>query len=538
MTTERNNAGDRPLTADDILAAAGITSPPAIDITCAPYAIINLINAINDGAIPDVYVRNGALVHLTRITGDTTGTTPLAALDITPDTLALLLARHTRTYKKRGDHEVPATPSTTVLRAVLAATEWPGARPLRGVVTAPVIRPDGRILQEPGYDPDTWLYYAPTLPIPPVPDFPDTVDVANAKNVIFGQVLADFPWADDASRANFLALLATPLLRPYINSLAPLGAISATAPGSGKTLLTDIIGSLYGLSSRPWVNSDEELRKAVTALLRTSNSPVVVFDNVDEFDQVDQPSLAKLLTSEVWHDRELGTSNQVGLPNDRLWLVTGNNIRLGGDIPSRTILVRLDPRMPHPDRRTNFRIPDLGRWLKNPENRGELLYHLLILARAWIAAGAPTIATPMRNFRDWASVMAGFTTYHGVPGFMDNRAELDVHDEQTVTWRAFLATWYRRHGARPLTAAELLADARVSWDGDDPWHGTFLTNKHGDRPTVRGLGMMLSGKRGRFFGEYSLHRTVDGDTNTGLYYVTYHSPDELAQLQQEQGATQ
>src|SRR5690606_19393655 len=121
---------------------------------------------------------------------------------------------------------------------------------------------------------------------------------------------------------------ASSTLSPYTTLFrSPLGAVSAVAPGSGKTLLTDIIGSLYGLSSRPWVNSDEELRKAVTALLRSSSDPVVTFDNVDEFDQIDQPSLAKLLTSEVWHDRELGTSNQIGMPNDRLWLATGNNLR-------------------------------------------------------------------------------------------------------------------------------------------------------------------------------------------------------------------
>lgn len=522
MITGTNDAGDRPLTAADILAAAGITSPPAIDITCAPYAIINLINAINDGAIPDIYVRNGALVHLTRITGDTTGTTPHAALDITPDTLALLLARHTHTYKKRGDHEVPATPSTNVLRAVLAAAEWPGVQPLRGVVTAPVIRPDGTILQTPGYDPHTELYYTPTLPIPPIPDNPSPADIANAKNLLLDTVLADFPWANDASRANYIALLVTPLLRTYIGGLSPLGAITATTPGSGKTLLAELAGRLYGYTSRPWVDSDTELRKALTAVLATSSDPVVIFDNVGEFDAVEQPTLAKLLTSLTWHDRALGSSNQIGVPNDRLWLVTGNNIRFGGDIPSRTVLVELDPRMPNPDQRDGFRIPDLSDWLDSPENRATVLYHLLVLVRAWIVAGAPTIATPMRTFRRWASAMRGFAEFCGLSGFLANRDSLATHDDDAVIWQAFLATWYRRHGDNRLTASDLLADARPQWTGTDhvdPWAGTFLTNRRGEQLTVRGLGMMLTSRRGRFFGPYVLHAGVDR-TKTRVYWVT------------------
>lgn len=531
--------------AEDIVTAAGITPRPRIDVT-GPRGVLTLIDAINDGALPDTYVRNGTVVRIARLSGDTlTGPRnqhriPQVILDITPDSLVLLLTRHTDTYKSRATHHGPvetaALPSSTTIKAVLAETHWPGLPPLQGIVTAPVIRPDGTILQTEGYDPATWLYYAPRLTLPPVPDIPDSVDVATARDYVLSYVLGDFPWGDQASLANYLALLFTPMLRPYIGGLAPLGAISAVAPGSGKTLLTDIIGSLYGLSSRPWVNSDEELRKAVTALLRSSSDPVVTFDNVDEFDQIDQPSLAKLLTSEVWHDRELGTSNQIGMPNDRLWLATGNNLRFGGDIPSRAILITLDPRMPDPDQRTGFRIPNLGSWLKVGTNRATLLYHLLVLARDWIAHGAPRGQVAMRNFREWACAMAGFTAHHGVPGFMSNRAELAVHDDQALTWRAFLATWYRRHGSRPMTASELLADARPSWPEQvDPWDGTFLTTKKGDRPSVKGLGMMLSGKNGRFFGEYSLHRKVDGDTNTGLYYVAHHTPEELAQMRRAVG---
>lgn len=530
---------DTPTGADD----TADSEPYRIDISGGPRSIINLIDAINDGAIPNTYVRNGTPVQITRVSGDaligpgSKHRIPQVILDLTPDSLVRLLARHTYTYKAKQNKddewvETPAIPAASIVKPALSETHWPDMSPLRAIATAPVIRPDGTILQDPGYDPDTALYYAPHVDVPRVPDIPDVAQVAEARTFILDTLLGDFPWDGPSSLANYIGLLMTPLLRPYVGGLSPLGAVSATSPGSGKTLLTDIIGRLFGLSSRPWVQDDTELRKSVTSTLASSSDPVVVLDNIGEFDEANQPTLAKLLTSEVWHDRELGSSKQLGIPNDRLWLITGNSIKFGGDIPSRTVLVTLDPQMPDPDQRTDFRIPGLDMWLQDEANRAKVLHYMLVLARDWIANGAPRGSVPMRNFRSWANAMSGFTAHHGVGGFMENRKEVAAQDDEGIMWRAFLATWHRRFGAKPVAAAELLKDARPSWpDHEDSWNGTFIANRKGNLPSVVGLGKMLGGKNGRFYGSYSLHKTVDGDTNTGLYYVTHHSDEELAAAQ-------
>lgn len=518
--------------------------PVRIDISGGPRSIINIIDGIDGGAIPNTYVRNGTPVQISQVSGEALigaknkHRIPQVILDLTPDSLVRLLARHAHTYKAKQDKEgewveTPAIPAATIVKPALSETHWPNMLPLRAIATAPIIRPDGSILQQPGYDQATALYYAPQVDVPQVPDIPDVAQVADARQFVLDYVLGDFPWDSPASRANFFALLMTPLLRSYVGGLSPLGAVSATAPGSGKTLLTEVIGRLFGLSSRAWVQDDTELRKSITALLASSSDPVVVLDNIGEFDEANQPTLAKLITSEVWHDRELGSSKQLGIPNDRLWLITGNSIKFGGDIPSRAVLVTLDPRMPDPDQRTGFRIPDLGVWLQDEDNRAQLLHHMLVLARDWIVNGAPRGSVAMRNFREWANAMAGFTAHHGITGFMDNRREVAAHDDEGIMWRAFLATWHRRFGSRPVAAAELLKDARPAWpDNEDLWNGTFIANRKGNLPSVVGLGKMLGSKNGRFYGNYSLHKTVDGDTNTGLYYVARHSDEELAAAQE------
>jgi hypothetical protein len=65
--------------------------------------------------------------------------------------------------------------------------------------------------------------------------------------------LGDFEWEDEASRANYIALMVTPYLRRPLKALAPLAVISASAPGSGKSLLSGVIGLLVGQQMVPWV---------------------------------------------------------------------------------------------------------------------------------------------------------------------------------------------------------------------------------------------------------------------------------------------
>jgi hypothetical protein len=520
----------------DIVADAGIMPPVSIDVTLEPHAILNITDAINADAIPQTYVRNGRLVTISEVSGDVLAdqphAVPLRVAEITADGLRRLLARHTDTHKivrkkdrKTGEEQigtVPVSPAVSTAKAVLSETHWPKVRPLLNVVHAPVFRPDGTILQDPGYDEATRLYYAPIRNVPRVPDVPDVVDVDKARRFLLNYVLGDMPWADGASCANFVGLLMTPMLRPFIKGLSPLGAIDARAPGSGKTLLTDIVGHLYGATSRSWVSDDGELRKAITATLQGTSEPVVVLDNVGERDQVDQPTLAKLLTGATWNDRELGSSRQVDALNDRLWLVTGNNISFGGDIPSRTVLVSLDPKVPDPDKRSGFRIPDLNTWLEDEANQVELLYHLLVLARAWVVAGAPTADRTMRNFRRWARAMAGFTQYHEIPGFMTNTDALAGHDEEGAIWSAFLAAWHDEFNDTPKRASELLKTSELqptSSGFHDPWDGAFLTRADGGRLTSKGLGAMLKSKMGRFFGEYVIRGIYDKKKKVWRFHV-------------------
>lgn len=528
--------------AGDTRDSPGQAARPSVAINTEPAAITGIADTIADGALPDTYVRAGSLVQVVEVSGHTIAEQPHTLTrtiqTITPDSLRRLLAQHVDVYRTKakdgGTVNVPASPAVATCKAVLTETRWPKVPALVNLVGTPVLRPDGTILQDPGYDPATRLYHAPQMTIPRVADVPDVVDVERARRFVLNFVLGDFPWASAAALANYMALLISPVLRPYIGGVVPLGAISAADRGSGKTLLADIIGSLYGATVRPWVSDDDELRKAITSTLLSSNA-VVVFDNVGEYDAVDAPSLAKLLTNPVWDDRILGRSEEARLVNDRLWLVTGNNIRFGGDIAQRTVLVHLDPNCPRPDLRSGFLIPDLGEWLENPASRANLLHHLLVMVRAWIVAGAPREDQPMRSFRRWASAVGGFLAFHGLEGFLSNRDEIESQDDEASMWAAFLTTWHSKFGSTPQVASDVLASAQTVPGfgfGDDPWRGTFITRANGTLPSPRGLAMMLGSRRGRFFGDLVLHGDFDSHRKIWHYrvdrYVAAETMDEAA----------
>ncbi|GLZ36334.1 hypothetical protein Lesp02_85210 [Lentzea sp. NBRC 105346] len=524
---------------DDVTAPA---DRPAIRIGGEAETIRVLTAALGQGALPDVYVSAGQLVHLSRVSGGASnaadhahqaaaGALPVHAEPLTAPALAWLLAHHTFTHRRKKNRdtdaweEVEASPTKAALSAVLTTRYWPDVRPLTGVVTSPVLRPDGTLLQTAGYDTVTGLYYAPATAMPAIPAQPTKQEVSEALEFLLGKLLRDFPFVAPADRANHIGLLIAPILRPYLGCLTPFGLISATTQSSGKTLLAEIPGYLYGRKHLVWRKNDEnELEKSITSALH-SPAPVMLWDNLAEGTVVSSAVLAKLLTGPQWDARMLGSTGAgFEAVNDRLWLATGNNIRLGGDMATRTALVRLDPNDPHPDQRdqTGFGIPHLDTWLKQPANRVTVLRHLLILVMDWINAAAPRSGHTMRQFTSWAGAAGGFLAHHGIDGFLDNLEDMREADDDDIEWTAFLARWHELHGDRRLKSKVLCHSAEpelVNGQPIDRWEGTFLTDDKGRIPSVKSIGRLLTGHVGRWHGNHVLRSVLDKHANALDYWV-------------------
>lgn len=519
---------------------------PHVFLRTQPEQIEAITDALNLGVIPEVYVTAGQPVVIEEPSGTVNDRdAPKKVFSIIgPNRLRRLLATYTFTYrmvnKSIGGGENVAVeeeelPTLEICKDVLATQEWPKMSPLYGIASAPFFRPDGRLVQTPGYDEATGLIFEPLLDIPAIPSRPNENQIRIAREFILIDLLGDFPWVDHASKSNYVAMLVAPILRTFLEgALAPMGAIDAKTAATGKTLLCMILTRIYSGFTRAWTDDDTELRKAITSILLDKGGAAVVLDNVPKGTQVDSATLAALLTMRTWSDRELG-SNSAGsairVPNDRTWLITGNNLTVVGDNRSRALLSQLDAKMPNPELRptSKFKLGDLEQWLETPDNRARILYHLLILVRGWIVAGAPRIETPMRTFTPWASASHGFIDWLGMKDFASNSTHMAAMDPEELMWGAFYTSWWRIFGDTPVTASALV-DSAVPDEGGmtkKDWGDTFLRNKMGRIPAPSGLGRMFTSEIGSWHGEFELSGEANSHTKVWSFRLSQRAAEKV-----------
>jgi hypothetical protein len=520
---------------DVIASIRKVENKPWVRAGTGPETIRAVTDAIDGRELPETYITDGRVVHVEEVSGagdavagDEDSPLPVVASEVKPPMLAALLARHTFTFKIRAGkddqgvlttYNQEVTPAPALLAAALAPKTWGGLHPLYGIAGAPLLRPDGTLLQDPGYDAATGLYLASKVPLDRVPDAPTGEQVRAALEFLLNKFLNDFPWVEPADKANYLGVLVTPILRRYIRTLIPFVVFTATMPSSGKTILTSGPGMLYGQRVLTWSDDDAELRKVITSVLA---DPVgaVIFDNLAEGTVIRSPVLARLITDRTWADRLLGGNVTASYANDRLWCATGNNLLLGGDMASRSILVRLDPDMPRPEERTGFAIPGLDQWILDPAHQRRVLWNLLVLVIDWTRQGAPReTGVTMRQFTPWAEAAGGFLAHHGVKGFLANTESARSIDDEEATWTSFLAKWRKLHDGKWFTTHELRLDADTPPGQFDKWDGLFLTDHRGRIPSEVALGKRLGGQVGRWRGSYVLRGDQDRHSKVKTWRV-------------------
>jgi hypothetical protein len=139
---------------------------------------------------------------------------------------------------KEGTVTVPARPPGWCVSAVHARGGWAGIRHLEAVVDCPVLRPDGTILSEEGYDAATGLRLEPSDLRVVVPDSPTRNDALEALKGLL-EVVVDFPFDREVHRAAWVAALLTPLARFAFTGPAPLFLADANTHGAGKGKVLD-----------------------------------------------------------------------------------------------------------------------------------------------------------------------------------------------------------------------------------------------------------------------------------------------------------
>lgn len=508
---------------------------------------------VNDLAVralaqdPSIYVRRNELVRILDGSSDEVETTrapvPPSIATVPIETLQERLARSARfvTMKpKKGKDgevsdwfEVPQHPPRWCVGAVAKRGAWPGLRHLEAVTEQPTLRPNGTVLDTPGYDRASGVFlYGSSKPFLAVPSRPTAADVSAALELLNDTVI-DVCWEMTAHRSSWLASVLTPLARHAFGGPAPLFLFDAPTAGTGKSLCAEIAIRIATGRSAPassFTDKDEEMDKRVLAWA-LSGAPTVMLDNVGAGKALGGDSLCRVLTSTIYESRWLGSTETRSSLALMVWYATGNNVALGRDMHRRIAHARILSPVEDPAKRTGFKYPRLKEHVARTQR--ELCRAALTILRAYCEAGRPDQSLPTwGSYEEWSALVRGAIVWVGwedpqttVDALRDAGDDtLPMHRALGLGWAQMLGQMGRdactvkealehlyRSDPGPLPTLRSLIDERASKDG---------------KPSIRALGNHLKSMSGGVFttdgGSLSVKRDGQDRSGSARWAIHWH----------------
>jgi putative DNA primase/helicase len=405
----------------------------------------------------DLYQRGGLVVHpvlrpVAAADGRETRSHQVIIADEAYVGEAVTRAARVEAFDARRGAYVPKHCPALLIKTLLGRGQYPFLRVLNRVIVAPTLRPDGSILERPGYDEVTGLLYDPGgREFPLVPASPTRNDASAALGLYRG-IFKTFPFVSDADLAVAIAGVLTALVRPSLTA-APLFAFTAPAAGSGKTLIVDgtsliATGRIAAVISQG--DTEQELEKRFGACLIAGDA-FVVLDNCER--PVGGPIVCQALTQQTLKTRLLGESVNIEVPCSATVFATGNNLIVSGDVTRRALLCSLDAQCERPE----LRVFDTDFLELVRAKRNELVIAGLTIMRAHVVTGAPSASPPIGSFTDWCRLVRDALVWCGMSDPCETMAKTRAADPRFAALAAVVDQWESVIGdATRKSAAELI----------------------------------------------------------------------------------
>ncbi len=508
---------------------------------------------------PYLYQQNGRLVRVEQRGGEPAsaalrrpkGTHQIVA--VPHEMTQRLLSRHIRfmtvtttgSGKKRESvrKQVAAPPALANLFTHCGG--WANIPHLIGITTTPFMRRDGVIVSTPGFDPVSgYLFIDDGTKWEPVPEYPTHEQVMAAVDQL-REVVCDFPFEKPEHQSAWLAGVLSTVGRPAIDGPVPMLWMDGNRRGTGKSQLPRLISAIacgHDPTEISYSSDEKELENRLASVLLAGDR-IAVFDNATG--SLRNPVLDRFLTSTVFGVRRFHAQELMKLLNNTVLAVTGNNLILRGDLSRRILRVRLVTPLERPDKRNDFRHPDLFGFVKN--NRPRLFAAALTILRAHAAAGfpVPTVqitkadgtlttepARPVGSFREWDTVVRHAMLRIGLRDPAATQDEAHEEDEGDIKLLAFLRAWHRYKPGlegtvtaiiKEIMSAEMRRRQGESYASETALQAEFkdalfeLTETEvGKMPCSKTLGYRLREARDKRIGGYRLEK--GGKGRDGVIY--------------------
>jgi len=260
------------------------------------------------------------------------------------------------------------------------------------VVRMPIVRLDGGIVEQPGYDSVTKLYgeFDPDQ-LGEIAHRPSDEMLTEALRAAW-LPWSLYRWATPDDKAAALSMVVTLVFRGVLE-LCPGFFSDAPTQSSGKTAVVTaagviITGRRVALCTKSGGRDGEvELAKRFVSAI-VAGDPVWIVDNVTGV--FDSAAIAAWLTNGVPGERLLGVNQHTSGPFRAMLLVTGNNACLSADMATRLVQMRINTGRERPQAEV-FAFDPTDCAL---ETRWDVIHGLLTLVRGWVDAGGSNRPVP------------------------------------------------------------------------------------------------------------------------------------------------
>jgi hypothetical protein len=397
---------------------------------------------------------------------------------VTCDEVIIAAHKVCQPIKYKDGEWLKVTLPDKVAELYLAMPEEWRLRPLTSFANSPMLRDDGTIHCESGYDASTGVlvYNIPKITVPDKPSredanralatlrypfrtfaFADRIEVDEIFSVggdKFIVKVVDLKQPTGRDENAFLAALLTAVCRPSL-PIAPAIAVrgvSLSGSGVGKKLLLNAISHVafgQGAASVSLGKGEEFGKGLVATAIRPE--PMMVIDNVNGR-KLQSDELCTILTDRPAMLRVLGAS-ELKEANPRMFIgITGNAYTLAEDLVRRTIVAELDAKVENPELRRfagDF-LADIA------QQRPQLLQAALTMwryGRQQVKSNSP----PLGGFEQWSAWVRDPLVALGCedPVSVAEIAKLKTSDPTRLETAEIFQAWHEHHGDDEVTANEL-----------------------------------------------------------------------------------
>jgi putative DNA primase/helicase len=435
-------------------------------------------------------------------------------------------------YSKTTKSSSPVLPPMFLVDTLRAQPGWKFPV-LDGIVCAPTLCPNGSVLTEPGYHPESGLYvHLNGTSYPPLPDR-RTRDEARTAIERLRAVFNDFPFVERWHFSATIAALLSLIARYAVTGNIPLFAVNANTAGTGKGLLIDTISTIAtGRSAPCWPQTDdqEEERKRLLTI-GLAGDALVHIDNITA--PLGSGPLDSAITARSVIGRLLGSNEECRVQMDTVFFASGNNLSYKGDMVRRIIPIDMDPKTERPEERTDFEHSPLLPWVL--EKRPQLVIDALTILVSYMETGQPLQGlSAMGSFDEWSSLIRSALIWAGEADPCEGRKITQAESDPDVELlQAILDAWVACYGTVPVTLHRVDHDIRLYTHGQgiDKWVNlrdalsALDPRGNGAQFNLKVIGKGLSARQGRRLGDKRLvrDRAQAGHNKTAAWKIEQFS---------------